>query len=137
MSKILDELITDRVPEDIAKDTDRAYISFADLNRVEEACGYLAGIFGVDLQRKIWKMEDFRTEKEMIRIRNNIETLRTAFFAKSSTPPVPAKITYESIYQANDIERILKDLGDIYDSMVSGRRRLSFRLGTKSFGNRR
>ena len=49
----------------------------------------------------------------------------------------PVKITYESIYQANDIEQILKDLGDMYDSMVSGQQRLVFRLGMRAIGNRR
>lgn len=104
---------------------------------MEEACALLAGRLGVTIQTKAWKMEDFRTDTEMSRLLNNIKTLRAAYYTKASTPAIPAKITYESIYQANDIEQILKDLGDMYDSMVSGQQRLAFRLGMRAIGNRR
>ena len=137
MSTVLETLITDRTAADLANDTDRAYIDYTDLNRVEEACALLAGSLGVTIQTKAWKMEDFRTDTEMSRLLNNIKTLRAAYYTKASTPAIPAKITYESIYQANDIEQILKDLGDMYDSMVSGQQRLAFRLGMRAIGNRR
>ena len=104
---------------------------------VEESCGHLGGILGVSIQTKVWNMEDFRTESEMARLLNNIRILRAAFFTKTSTPSNPEKITYMSIYQANDIEQILYDIGSVYDSMVSGRRKLSFSLGRKQLGNRR
>ena len=137
MSTVLETLITDRTAADLADDTDRAYIAYTDLNRVEEACALLAGRLGVTIQTKAWKMEDFRTDTEMYRLLNNIKTLRAAYYTKASTPATPEKITYGSIYQANDIEQILKDLGDMYDSMVSGQQRLAFRLGMRAIGNRR
>ena len=137
MSTVLETLITDRTAADLADETDRAYIAYTDLNRVEEACALLAGRLGVTIQTKAWKMEDFRTDTEMYRLLNNIKTLRAAYYTKASTPAIPAKITYENIYQANDIEQILKDLGDMYDSMVSGQQRLAFRLGMRAIGNRR
>lgn len=137
MSTVLETLITDRTAADLANDTDRAYIAYTDLNRVEEACELLAGRLGVTIQTKAWRMEDFRTDTEMTRLLSNIKALREAYYVKASTPASPVKITYDSIYQANDIEQILKDLGDMYDSMVSGQRRLSFKLGTKMLGNRR
>ena len=137
MSTVLETLITDRTAADLADDTDRAYIAYTDLNRVEEACALLAGRLGVTIQTKAWKMEDFRTDTEMARLLGNIKALRAAYFTKTSTPVTPAKITYSSVYQANDIEQILKDLGDMYDSMVSGQQRLSFKLGAKAIGNRR
>jgi len=137
MSTVLDTLITDRTADDLANDTDRAYIAYTDLNRVEEACGYLAGLLHVDIRTKVWGMEDFRTDTEMSRLLGNIRELRAAYHTKDSTPATPVKITYSSIHQANDIERILKDLGDMYDSMVSGQQRLAFKIGTKMIGNRR
>ena len=90
-----------------------------------------------DKKYKEWKMEDYRTDTEMARLLENIKKVRAAYFVKSSTPSTPVKITYDNIYQANDIEQILKDLGDMYDSMVSGQQRLAFRLGTRATGNRR
>lgn len=137
MSTVLETLITDRTAADLANDTDRAYIAYTDLNRVEEACALLAGRLGVTIQTKVWKMEDFRTDTEMSRLLDNIKTLRAAYYTKASTPATPVKITYGSIYQANYIEQILKDLGEMYDSMVSGQQRLSFKVGTKMIGNRR
>ncbi len=100
-------------------------------------CGGLAEYFDVDIQAKCWKMEDFRTEKEMDRLLGNIKKIRAAYFVKSSTPLTPIKITYDNIYQANDIEQILKDLGEMYENMCSGRLHLQFRLGTSVIGNRR
>lgn len=43
MSTVLETLITDRTADDLANDTDRAYIAYTDLNRVEDACALLAG----------------------------------------------------------------------------------------------
>lgn len=134
---VLDTLITDRTQEDITKDTDKAYNSYLDLNRIEEACAFLADHLEVSIQTKTWDMSEFRTDTEMQRIRQNIQTLRDSYFVKETTPDIPGKITFGSIYQANDIEQILKDLGDMYDSMVSGQQRLAFRLGSKTIGNRR
>ena len=137
MSTVLDTLITDRTADDLANDTDRAYIAYTDLNRVEGACVLLAGLLHVDIRTKVWGMEDFRTDTEMARLLDNIRKLRAAYYTKNNTPATPVKITYSSIYQANDIEQILKDLGDMYDSMVSGQQRLAFRLGMRGIGNRR
>ena len=137
MSTVLDTLITDRTADDLANDTDRAYIAYTDLNRVEEACGLLAELLHVEIRTKVWGMEDFRTDTEMLRLLSNIRKLRAAYYTKGSTPHTPVKITYSSIYQANDIERILKDLGDMYDSMVSGQQHFDFKLGVKTIGNRR
>jgi hypothetical protein len=133
----LESLITDRTEADLSNDTDKAYIDYIDLNRVEEACALLAERLGVEIRIKNWTMEDFRTESEMTRLLSNITTLRATYYAKSNTPDTPTRITYNNIYQANDIEQILKDLGDMYDSMISGKTRLSFKLGIKMLGNRR
>ena len=137
MSNILDTLIFDRTVDDLINDTDKAYIAYTDLNRVEETCEHLANLFGVSISTKVWAMEDFRTESEMARMLDNINKLRAAYYTKISTPQTPVRITYDSIYQANDIEKILKDLGDMYESTLSGQQRLSFSLGRKSIGNRR
>ena len=137
MSNILSTLIFDRTVDDLINDTDKAYIAYTDLNRVEEACKHLANLFGVSINTKVWSIEDFRTESEMNRLLKSIKKIREVYYTKISTPQTPVKITYDSIYQANDIEKILKDLGDMYESTLSGQQRLSFSLGRKSIGNRR
>lgn len=137
MSTVLDTLITDRTQADIDNDTDRAYNCYLDLNRIEEACRYLAEHLGVSIRTKVWIMQDFRSETEMQRIRQNIQTLRDAYFVKASTPSTPTRITFSSINQANDIEQILKDIGVMCENMVSGEPRLAFKLGARMLGNRR
>ena len=47
MSTILNTLIFDRTVDDLINDTDKAYIAYTDLNRVEETCKHLANLFGV------------------------------------------------------------------------------------------
>ena len=137
MSTILNTLIFDRTVDDLINDTDKAYIAYTDLNRVEEACKQLANLFGISINTKVWSIEDFRTESDMNRLLENIKKVREVYYTKISTPQTPVKITYDSIYQANDIEKILKDLGDMYESTLSGQQRLSFSLGKKNIGNRR
>nr|DAJ65097.1 MAG TPA: hypothetical protein [Caudoviricetes sp.] len=137
MSSVFESLIFDRTQLDLDNDADRAYIAYTDLNRIEDACENLANLFGIKINKKVWKMEDFRTEAEMERLLRNIKTVRDAYFSKHSTPANPVKITYQNIYQANDIEKILYDLWDMYNSMISGQPRLSFSLGKKILGNRR
>lgn len=134
---IMDSLIFDRNSDDLSNDTDRCYVAYTDLNRIEQACEYLAGILGVKITTKAWKMQDWRTGTEMERIRRNIIQLSEAFFVKKSTPAVPVEITYTSIYQANNIEKILADINDMYVDMLSGAPRLSFTLGRSVLGNRR
>ena len=65
MSTVLETLITDRTAADLADDTDRAYIAYTDLNRVEEACALLAGRLGVTIQTKAWKMWTILTSSAM------------------------------------------------------------------------
>lgn len=134
---VIDTLIFDRNNNDLLNDTDKAYISYIDLNRIEEACRYIADELGISIVTKEWTMHDFRTDKEMERIRNNIDLLRRTNYIKANTPQVPSKITFTSIYQANNIEKILYDIETMYQNVISGKRRLAFRLGTKSIGNRR
>lgn len=137
MSTVLDTLITDRTTADLDADLDKVYADYICLNRVEQACEYLSAILDVPISTKEWQMEDFRTQTEMNRLYNNIQKLRDAYYVKSSTPNTPNPITYQTITQANAIEQILKDIGDMYDSVASGRVRLSVRLGGKVLGNRR
>ena len=82
-------------------------------------------------------MNDFRTEKDMERLRSNINSIRSAFYAPVSTPLTPAKITYTSIWQANAIEQIIYDIGMIAEKIEPGLNHLSFNLGSRGFGNRR
>ena len=134
---VIDTLIFDRKNSDIINKTPKAYIDYVDLNRVEQACAYVASLLNVSIQTKTWTMSDFRTDTEMTRLRNNIELLKSSFYAVPGTPELPSKITYTSITQANSIEKILYDIDSMYQSILSGKQRLVFKLGATALGNRR
>lgn len=134
---IIDTLITDRTPDDVTNRTPlKCAADYVCLNRVEEACAYIAEYLGVSIQTKTWNMEDWRKESDMVRIRNNIQTLIDAYYVKNSTPNLPSRIRYASVTEANNIEKILRDIDDMYRSMLSGIPRLSFKLNTKPLGMR-
>ena len=142
MSKYLESLIFDRTQTDIIKLTDKAYIDYKDLNRIEQAIKWVSYVLNQYGYRNItnnklnWKPEDHRTDKEMERLRKNIVAIRTAYYTGDSTPLTPDKITYTSIYQANAIEKIIYDLGNLIEKSYPGPQYLSFKLGTKVIGNR-
>lgn len=141
-NEYIQSLIFDRTIEDIQKLTDKAYIDYRDLNRIEQAVKWISyvlnqyGYRNVTKNKLNWQPEDFRTDKEMERLRQNINAIREAFFTHNSTPMTPTKITYTSIYQANAIEKIIYDIGEIVSNMVPGQSHLAFKLGAKVLGNR-
>lgn len=123
-------LITDRCQQDLVDDTDKAYIDYVDLNRVENAVKNLserlmaAGYGQTVLQRpSVWTMYDIRTQADMDRLRDNINALRNAFATSyPDTPDTPESITYNNIAQANAIEQILADLDELEAKMEAGYR---------------
>ena len=131
----LEKLIYDRTNNDLVNDTDKAYIDYDDLNRIEGACVELGALLDVTVSTKTWKITDWRTDAEMERIRQNLIRLQNAYEMAKVTQ-VPAKITYTSITQANDIERILHETWIIYRSVMAGKRSLAFSLGADPLGNR-
>lgn len=135
---VFETLVTDRTAQDVANRTAKGCIAYTDLNRVETACRELADILLVDIETKTnWNIRDFRTDSDMQRIRSNIEKLRNAYFVKPTTPATPRRIEYQSISEANNIEQILADIYEMYESSLRGARRLAFRIGTRPIGDRR
>ena len=135
---VFETLVTDRTAQDVTNRTAKGCIAYTDLNRVETACRELADILLVDIETKTnWGIRDFRTDSDMQRIRSNIEKLRNAYFVKPTTPATPRRIEYQSISEANNIEQILADIYEMYESSLRGARRLAFRIGTRPIGDRR
>lgn len=119
---VIDTLIFDRTQTDISKDTDKAYISYTDLNRVEEAITYLKQLlakygYNSATQEKKWLISDFRKNEDMARLKDNIDKLRNAYPYLVS-PVTPNPIKYESIQEANDIEEILYKINEIIINMT-------------------
>lgn len=141
MSEYLETLIFDRTRDDLNTLTEKAYMDYSDLNRVEKAVkwiSYVLNRYGYknEVRFKVWKPDDFRSDEDMERLRENIETVRNAYFTPPSAPLTPEKITYLSIWQANAIEKILYDLGNLVEAACPGLQHLSLRLGRPVIGNR-
>lgn len=119
-------LIYDRTTKDLYDKADKAYYNASDLNRVETATEYIAKLlklysyFKSDLVcKKDWLMSDFPTSSEMERYLTNIHLLIDSFYIKKDTPSLPTNMNYLDIKKANNIEKVLYDLNNLIENMIS------------------
>ena len=119
-------LIYDRTTKDLYDKADKAYYNASDLNRVETATEYIAKLlklysyFKSDLVcKKDWLMSDFPTENEMNRYLSNIQKLIDSFYLKEDSPSLPKSMNYLDIKKANNIEKVLYDLNNLIENMIS------------------
>ncbi len=116
----MDSLIFDRTQVDINNLTSKGYYNCTDLNRIEEWCEYLAEILNkysyfVNITiKKSWSMLDLPTQSDLERIRQNVNTLRQAYF---SFTQIPENLDYMTWQKANDIEKILDEIDKILTAM--------------------
>lgn len=106
--------VYDRSQSDIDGQTEKGHYNAADLNRIEQDCEYLAGIFGVAISTRTWGRIDFPTPGEFERILANLNALRDAYFVYHTTPATPQNPVNE-YHKVNDIEQILRDLYTLYE----------------------
>ena len=105
---IISQLIYDRTENDIYNDTDKAYIDYADLNRIETAVQFISdllnqmGYTNTTNNKLNWDMRDLRTQEQVNRIKANYTQIKSAY--DRFNLPV---FEWETITDANDIERIL------------------------------
>lgn len=118
----MENLIFDRTQNDLAQGTSKSYYNYTDMNRVESWCEYLANLltsysYPVSITiKKNWNMSDLPNVSDMERIRNNIDTIKTAFYAYTE---VPENLNYMTIEKANDIEKILSEIDNLIKNMCN------------------
>lgn len=125
-------LIFNRTVTDLKNCTDKAYINYWDLNRIEECIKDLSEQLNNYMycqnttvktdwgkQTAISDMTNIPTLEHIERIRNNMQLLIAAFFVYSTTPKLPDTFEKLTIYTANDVEKILYDLHLATESMIS------------------
>lgn len=132
----IENLIYDRTEQDLLDKTDKAYIDYVDLNRIEGACQELASALGISIETKTWQITDYRTQAEMDRLRDNLKLIQDSYYRIQSIPSVPSTIKYTSINEANNIEKMIYETYQLYLRVLAGCQTFSFKLGTKKFGNR-
>ena len=112
---VIDTLIYDRTQSDITNDTDKAYIDYKDLNRVEEAVKFLSDLMNkyyyfneVNVNTN-WKISDIRKKEDCERIKNNYLILKNAYLYNFKVPD----FKWETIEEDNEIEKILYKLNSL------------------------
>lgn len=132
---VIDTLIYDRTQQDLLKETDKAYISYKDLNRIEEAVKYLTNIlngysYAIETNNKTnWTIEDTRTQENCDRIRRNFEIIKDAISYNFKVP----SFNWSDIQEANRIEKILVDI----DSAIKSMEKLFIYSGVAGMGQNR
>ena len=119
-------LIYDRTTRDLYDKTDKAFYNATDLNRVETATEYIAKLLKLYsyyrsqlIFKKDWLLLDFPTKEEMNRYLKNIRLLIDSFYLYKNTPKLPESMENLNINMANNIEKILADLNQLIENMIS------------------
>ena len=105
---VIEELIYDRTEEDLYNDTDKSYIDYNDLNRIEKAVKFISellnemGYTNTTNNKLNWDMQDLRTQAQADRIKENYTQIKNAY-DRFNLPD----FEWANINEANDIERIL------------------------------
>lgn len=132
---VIDTLIYDRTYQDLVNETDKAYISYKDLNRIEESVKYLADILNrygynnTTITKTNWKIDEIRKQEDCDRIKRNYEILKKTISYNFTTPD----FKWESVQEANKIEKILKDI----DWIIKGMEKAFVYTGVSGCGQNR
>lgn len=123
--KYMSGTITDEEKAEWQSDS-KGTLNASDLNRIEGNIAELANdiakeVLSFDLKSivaKQWSGTDLPRVSDFLRIRNNVQAIRDAWYTTGSTPdtPEPPLNYFEKI---NDIERILHDLYETYLATIS------------------
>lgn len=95
----------------------------SDLNRVQEAMEYLAGVFGaygyaVSLRpMPTWSVGEIPNEEQMAAYLANVTALRAVLDMPSTTPAVPADMALLTYVEANNIEKILVYINELLEAL--------------------
>lgn len=117
---VIDTLIFDRTTADIINDTDKAYFSYLDLNRVETAAAYVAGLCGIRVTAKIWTASDIRYQSALDTLLETLTEIRAYVLTAApgtTITELPRVLTLTSIEQANSIERMLYETAAALDEV--------------------
>ena len=112
---VIDSLITNRTG---------GFYNASDLNRVAEAVEYVnnrltaAGFNITVTAKRSWSAGDIPTVAQMTAYLADITKMRGAIAMLSTTPSVPSGMDDLTAEEANDIERILRDVDELITSMT-------------------
>lgn len=92
-------------------------LNASDLNRVEENVSTIAGFLDVPIETKKWVPNTIPRVSDYQRIRDNVESIRNAWYDLPDTPVTPQN-PLNTYQKWNDIERILHDINYTYQKTI-------------------
>lgn len=106
--------VYDRTQEDVDNKRPKACLNARDLERTESNTELIADYIGVSVRiRKDWKAGDLPRNSDYLRIRDNVEKIRSGYAIRADTPETPEQ-PLNTYQKWNDIEHILHDVFWIY-----------------------
>lgn len=106
--------VYDRTQEDVDNKRPKACLNARDLERTESNTELIADYIGVPVRiRKDWKAGDLPRRSDYLRIRDNVEKIRSGYAIRADTPETPEQ-PLNTYQKWNDIEHILHDVFWIY-----------------------
>lgn len=119
-----------RTVDDILNDTERNYINYTDLNRIESRMleltqqlnkykyeNHIITKTNWEKQASTNEITNFPMNSHLIRIKENLKTLMDSYYVYYITPQAPNTLENLNIYKINDIENILYHLHLIIKNM--------------------
>lgn len=109
--------IFDRTEMDLLKGTAKAYVNYADLNRIESGIESLSKKYGISIVTKTdWEyqlsgdtVDNFPLKGNMERILNNLNKIINSV-EYNPIVSIPSSFDKMDIYKMNNIEKVINDL---------------------------
>lgn len=123
--RVIDTLVTDRTPADVAARNSKGTYNHGDLNRVGEALRYLADLLngcGYDIRvtaKQDWTENDAPSAGQMVQYLADLAAVRGALAVMEETPTVPETMEKLTWQTANSIEQILRDVDVLLTNMMA------------------
>ena len=123
--------VFDRTLADLTNNTDKAFVNYVDLNRIETRMQELSdSLNSYTYLNTITTKTDWQKQTsdnidtnipflhQLIRIMDNEQKLIDAYYVYSTTPPLPKSLENIDYSGFNNIEKILYDLHLMIQSMI-------------------
>lgn len=117
MSEILDSLVFDRTQADVDTGTKKGRYNTADMNRVGEAVAYIRDMFldygyMISVNPRVdWTELDIPRRSDMAAYLRNVVLVGDLIVFSRNPPVLPNTLEGMSFRTANNIEKLLHDLG--------------------------
>ena len=120
------ELVTDRTSQDVQRELTKGHLNVEDLNRIGEWQTYIRDLLNeygyyvkINPKTDFVKSDLTNMTTKINKIKNDLQSLKDAYYVLSTTPDVPSTERLAINYvELNNIEKILVDLDFLIHNMA-------------------